>query len=37
MGSVQIRGLTQLSEEGARLKKLAADLSSEKAVLMDVL
>lgn len=37
MGSVQIRELKQLSEENARLKKLVADLSLDKAVLQDVL
>jgi len=37
MESVQIRELKQLSEENARLKKLVADLSLDKAVLQDVL
>ena len=37
MESVQIRELKSLSEENARLKKLVADLSLEKAVLQDVL
>ena len=37
MESVQIRELKQLSEENARLKKLVADLSIDKAVLQDVL
>ena len=33
----QVRELKQLSEENARLKKLVADLSLDKAVLQDVL
>ena len=33
----QFRELKQLSEENARLKKLVADLSLDKAVLQDVL
>ena len=37
MESVQIRELKQLSEENARLKKMVADLSLDKAVLQDVL
>ena len=37
MESVQIRELKQLYEENARLKKLVADLSLDKAVLQDVL
>ena len=37
MESVQIRELKQLSEENARLKKLVANLSLDKAVLQDVL
>jgi putative transposase len=37
MESVQIRELKQLSEENARLKKLVADLSLDKAVLQDFL
>ena len=37
MESVQIRELKQLSEENARLKKLVADLSLDKAVLQEVL
>ena len=37
MESVQIRELQQLSEEIARLIKLVADLSLDKAVLQDVL
>ena len=37
MESVQIRELKQLSEENARLKKLVAGLSLDKAVLQDVL
>ena len=37
MESVQIRELNQVSEENARLKKLVADLSLDKAVLQDVL
>ena len=37
MESVQILELKQLSEENARLKKLVADLSLDKAVLQDVL
>jgi putative transposase len=35
--STQVRELKQLSEENARLKKLVADLSLDKAVLQDVL
>jgi putative transposase len=35
--STQVRKLKQLSEENARLKKLVADLSLDKAVLQDVL
>lgn len=35
--STQVRELKQLSEENARLKKLGADLSLDKAVLQDVL
>ena len=37
MESVQIRELQQLSEEIARLIKLVADLSLDKAILQDVL
>ena len=37
MESLLIRELKQLSEENARLKKLVADLSLDKAVLQDVL
>jgi putative transposase len=37
MVSVQIRELKQLSEENARLKKLVADLSLDKAFLQDLL
>jgi len=37
MESVQIRELKQLSEENARLKKLVADLSLDKAVLQEAL
>jgi putative transposase len=35
--STQVREFKQLSEENARLKKLVADLSLDKAVLQDVL
>ncbi len=35
--STQVRELKQISEENARLKKLVADLSLDKAVLQDVL
>jgi putative transposase len=35
--SAQVRELKQLSEENARLKKLVAELSLDKAVLQDVL
>jgi putative transposase len=35
--STKVRELKQLSEENARLKKLVADLSLDKAVLQDVL
>ncbi len=35
--SNQIREFKQLSEENARLKKLVAELSLDKAVLQDVL
>ena len=35
--STQVRELKQLSEENARLKKMVADLSLNKAVLQDVL
>jgi hypothetical protein len=35
--STQVRELKQLSEDNARLKKLVADLSLDKAVLQDVL
>lgn len=35
--SIQVRELKQLSEENARLKKLVADLSLDKAILQDVL
>ena len=35
--STQVGELKQLSEENARLKKLVADLSLDKAVLQDVL
>jgi len=37
MESVQIRELQQLSEEIARLIKLVADLSLDRAILQDVL
>ena len=33
----QVRQLKQLQEENARLKRLAADLTSDKVVLQDVL
>lgn len=35
--SSQVREFKQLSEENARLKKLVAELSLDKAVLQDVL
>lgn len=35
--SDQVRGLKQVVEENARLKKLVAELSLDKAVLQDVL
>ena len=35
--SEQLRGFKQLSKENARLKKLVAELSLDKAVLQDVL
>ena len=37
LDSTQVREFKQLSEENARLKKLVADLSLDKAVLQDVL
>lgn len=37
MGVVEIRRLKQLEEENAKLKRLVADLSLDKAMLQDVL
>ena len=37
MGTVEIRGLKQLEEENAQLKRLVADLSLDKPMLQDVL
>jgi putative transposase len=37
MGSSELRKLRQLEEENAKLKKLVADLSLDKAMLQDVL
>ena len=37
MGTVEIRRLKQLEEENAKLKRLVADLSLDKAMLQDVL
>jgi putative transposase len=37
MGVAEIRRLKQLEEENAKLKRLAADLSLDKAMLQDVL
>ncbi len=37
MGAVEIRGLKQLEEESAKLKRLVADLSLDKTMLQDVL
>ena len=37
MGTVEIRRLKQLEEENAKLKRLVADLSSDKTMLQDVL
>ena len=37
MGVAEIRRLKQLEDENARLKKLVADLTLDKAMLQDVL
>ena len=37
MGVVEIRGLKQLEEEHAKLKRLVADLSLDKTMLQEVL
>ena len=37
MGVAEVRRLKQLEDETARLKRLVADLSLDKAILQDVL
>ena len=37
MGTVEIRRLKQLEEENTKLKRLMADLSLDKTMLLDVL
>ena len=37
MGTAEIRGLRQLREENARLKRVVADLTLDKSMLQDVI